>query len=301
MSEREDVAEKVMSTILKLIEETNLPPWQAGWDMGLASVPINAISKKPYRGINPWILLASSIMGGFQDSRWLTYRQAKARGGWIRRGDQGTVIVFWKMWKKKEEPDPENPDDEETFKFIPLMREYIVYNADQTIGCNLPELQKGELRDHDPIKEAEGIIKFMPKPPRIVFQGQPAYSVATDSVMIPPLGAWENPTDYYSTMFHELAHSTMHPKRLNRFSSSPSPNSSSYYQEEIVAEMGAAILNAYAGISPSVVKENASYIKHYVDLIKEQPNVVIRAGQQAQKAVDYILDELPKPKENEDE
>lgn len=301
MSEKKDVAEKVMTTILSLIEETNLPPWRSGWDMGLAGVPVNAISKKPYRGINPWILLASSIISGYSDPRWLTFRQSKARGGWIRSGELGTNIVFWKMWEKKEAPDPDDEDEEEKVRYIPIMREYTVYNAEQTIGCSLPELKKGTLKEHDPIKEAEGIIQGMPKPPRIVFQGNPAYSVATDSVMMPPLGAWDIPMDYYSTMFHELSHSTMHPKRLNRFRVSPTRNTASYYQEEIVAEMGAAMLSAYAGISPAVVQENASYIKHYVDLIKEQPNVVIRAGQQAQKAVDYILDELPKKKEEDDE
>ena len=293
MSERDDVAQRVMDTILKLIEKTNLPPWRAGWDIGLASVPINAISKKPYRGINPWILLASSIIGGYKDPRWLTFRQTTTRGGLIRSGEKGTVIVFWKMWKKKEEPDPDDPDEEEKVRFIPLMKEYIVYNADQTIGCSLPELNKGEMHNHDPIREAESIIQGMPKPPKIVFQGQPAYNVAIDSVTMPPIGAWDKPEDYYSTMFHELSHSTAHPKRLKRFSISPTIASSSYYQEEIVAEMGAAMLSAYAGISPTVVQENAAYIKHYVDLIKSQPNVVIRAGQQAQKAVDYVLDELP--------
>ena len=251
---------------------------------------MNAVSMKPYRGINHWLTLITQDVMGYQDPRWLTFKQARDLGGTVRKGEKGSRIVFWKMIPRKK-GDPEDEDN-----VFPLLRSYTVFNLEQTEGCDVPDMEPPELRPETPVELAEAIIRDMPDPPEIVTylhdNRPPRYYPARDRVMIPEMGRYENADYWYNTMFHELTHSTGHPKRLDRFKKETRHGElHNYGREELVAAMGSAMLGARAGIGSRVLELDASYIRHWRDAIAADKAMVVRAATLAQKSTDWILGE----------
>ena len=163
---------------------------------------------------------------------------------------------------------------------------------EQTQDCTLTDLEP-KLRTVDPIEAAEKIVAGMPNPPRFVIYDvantKPNYHPTHDRIMVPSPGRYDDVTAYYSTLFHEMIHSTGHPDRLNR----PSMMTLDYHDnmgfEEMVAGMGAAILCDHAGITRQTIQSNASYIDSWKSAVNADKKMVVRAAQHAQKAVDYIL------------
>ena len=288
MSSRQQVAQDVVAQLVKLMESGNLPPWKHGWSAGGYTIPVNATTDKPYRGINTWVLWSSAMLNYFDDPRWLTRKQAERKGGEVPEDETGTVIVFWNIWKKRISG-KKGDDDDENFRNIPFLRKFLVYNVEQTVGCGFP-LIKLEKYANDPIVEAENVVQKMPNPPKIIQRAHtPAYSDTKDTVFIPPMAAWHQVERYYSTLFHELVHSTAHKSRIGRKLDPGNTDSVAYSQEELIAEMGASMLCAVCGIILPVIEVNAAYLKHYIDFAKGNPEMIIRASQQAQKSMDYIL------------
>lgn len=260
------VYEIVTEQVLKSLEAGTVPwrkPWTGGW------LPMNLKSKKPYRGVNVFMLAMQN-----RSSRWwLTYKQAKALGGQVRKGERSTLVVFWK-WL-----DVEDKDTGEE-KRIPMLRYYKVFNLEQVDGIEDPD--KDETKEHKPIEEAETIVKGMPERPEVRHKEQRAfYSLAGDFVNMPKPETFGCPEEYYSTLFHELGHSTRHEKRLNR-------EKSNYAQEELVAEMTAAFLCGVTGIENKTLENAAAYIDHWRKRVSEDVRLVVMAGAQAQRASDYI-------------
>ena len=295
-------AEAVANRIIELLDQGHLPPWKKGWRNSSLGYPQNAVSKKAYRGINYWLTLMTQVAKGYQDPRWLTFNQAKDLGGNVRKGEKSTAIIFWKIvlkTPKNDSPDPaifiHSQDDEETptRERFPMARMYHVFNAEQAENCNLPELDL-ELKDLDPITEAEAIIAGMPNPPAFetyaTLNNPPHYIPALDVVRVPEIGRYNKTELYYNTVFHELTHATSHPTRLNRDKSANNTfQSHDYGVEELVAGMGAAMLADMAGIGNETLEADASYIRHWRDTIAADKSIVLKAAQQAQRAVDYII------------
>ena len=276
------VTEKIMTAL-----EAGTIPWRKPWADG--GVPRNLISKKPYRGINYFLLGASKYVSPY----WLTYKQAEELGGFVRKGEQSTLIVFWKVEARK---DPEAQEGETSSKdgsrFI--LRYYRVFNLEQ---CEIPadklaKLPKIETRENQPIESCARIVDEMPSRPALTHEGrQASYSSLTDSVTLPPMNLFGSPEEYYATAFHELSHSTGHKSRLNRdtITESSSFGSTVYSKEELVAEMGAAFLCAEAGISASVIENQAAYVAGWLKKLRDDRRLVVMAAAQAQKAADFIL------------
>jgi len=254
-------------------------PWQAGWIGGQR--PSNLISRKPYRGINALVL----GIAGYNSSYWLTFNQARKKGGRIRKGEKGTPVVFWK-WLEKEIED--SATGEKRTARIPLLRYYTVFNLEQTSGIEAPELADKE--QISPIDAAQKIISNMPQRPAMV-PGRPSYNAKTDIVCLPEFQRFVNAEDFYSTAFHELAHSTGHASRLNRpevmesnFFGDPA-----YSREELVAEMAAAFLCNSAGIAPATIENSAAYIQSWSKKFEDDKKMLVCAAAAAQKAADFIL------------
>lgn len=190
----------VTSRILAELEKGQVP-WRKPWR---TLPPANLVSKKPYRGINVFLL----ALAGYGSQYWLTYRQAQALGGNIRRGEHGTKIVFWKFDKYETETVDGEPE-ERTSAFL---RYYTVFNLEQCEG--LKALLA--LPPACPIESAETIVAGMPNPPAFEQAFQAAYVPSRDTVTMPSRTAFESQAEYYSTLFHELTHSTGHAKRLGR-------------------------------------------------------------------------------------
>jgi antirestriction protein ArdC len=289
---KSDVYQVVTDRIVRLLESGTVP-WHQPWKGG-NQWPQNFISRKVYRGINLFLLNAARYPSPF----WLTFKQVHMLGGHIKKGEHAFPVVFWKMFKEEGEGET---------KRIPFLRYYSVWNVAQCEGVSVPGVQPVEPGSRfQPIDRCEQIVTGMPKRPTIHHNGGRAcYSPPLDEITIPGAALFKSREEYYSTLFHELTHSTGHVSRLNRkgitdptrFGSDP------YSREELVAEMGAAFLCGHCEIENATIDKSAGYIQHWLERLKEDRKLVVIAAAQAQKACDFILDvqhkEEPEPVEHQ--
>lgn len=295
--ERVKVRDIVTEKILAMLRE-GVVPWRRPWDLTVGRAK-NLVSKRPYRGINVWLLGFTEYASPW----WVTYRQAKKLGGQVRRGEKGRMVVFWK-WLDVER---ENDDGELELRRVPMMRYYTVFNVEQCDGLEAKIPEKVEREPVDPIEAGDAVIDGMPKKPVIRHGGDRAYyAPLRDVVGLPKRDTFHSAEAYYATAFHELVHSTGHESRVGRFDSRDDEpwaalfGSESYSKEELVAEMGAAMLMADAGIeSPERLENSAAYIAHWLKRLEDDTSLVVAAAQAAQKAADFILDESYEKKKAE--
>src|SRR5712691_11742900 len=274
------VYEIVTAQVIKQLE-SGVAPWRKP---RRTLPPANLISKKPYRGINLFLL----AFAGYGSQYWLTYRQAQALGGNVRRGEHGTKIIFWKCNTRE----TESADGEIEERKSAFLRYYTVFNLEQTEG--LKALLR--LPPAFPIESAEEIIKGMPNPPAFEQDSRAAYIPSRDKVTMPSRKAFETQAEYYSTLFHELTHSTGHAKRLGRegIEKIQPFGSEDYSKEELVAEMGSAMLCGVAGIEQATISNSAAYLRSWIYRLKADSRLVVSAARAAQEAADYIRGESPK-------
>jgi antirestriction protein ArdC len=263
--------------------ESNLVPWRKPWN-AQSNYPKNLISKKPYRGVNVFLLACQQY-----SSPWfLTYKQVQDKGGYVLKGSKSTPVIFWKFLDSK---DSEATTDISTTGKIPLLRYYSVFNIDQTEGIALPEPEETH-NIFDPLQQAENIIANMPLLPEIKYGGNRAYySPSLDYVQLPHQHTFNSIEEYYSTVFHELAHATGHVNRLGRKSILETSyfGSHEYSKEELVAEMTASFLSGHAAIENTTIQNSAAYIAGWLKALKNDKTLLVQAAAQAQKAADYIL------------
>ncbi|PPA68733.1 ArdC family protein [Jeotgalibacillus proteolyticus] len=259
----------------KIIEELEkgVVPWRKPWINGGA---VNWKTQKPYRGINTFLL-----SGG----EYATFKQIKEAGGKVKKGEKAHIVVFWKLLEK------EGKDSDKTEK-VPLLRYYKVFEINNQVeGLNSKREQK--TFNHDPIEKAEEIYKgYLHSPDYTFYSGRAVYSPSMDRINCPPLKDFTKAEEYYSTLFHEMVHSTGHKSRLARSgvtTQNVAFGDEVYSIEELVAEMGAAMLCGMAGIENQTIDNSASYIQSWLRSLKEDHKLVVRAAGQAQKASDFIL------------
>jgi len=258
-------------------------PWRRPWHSG-HGLPVNAVSKKPYRGVNVFLLSLSD----HSDNRWLTFRQARELGGNVRRGERSAPVVFWKPWSIE----GTDQDSGEVIKWnIPLLRKYHVFNVCQCDGLELPPLDVENGRANERVERAEALVRAVPNPPTIREGGGSAwYRPIDDVVQVPPLEYFDTADHYYSTLFHELGHATGHKSRLDR----PTVmdriqfGSSGYGREELIAELTSAFCCASIGLDNSLVDNSASYIQSWLTVLKSDSKAVVMAASKAQRAADYL-------------
>ena len=279
MAKTDKIYEMVTDQIIKALESGNIP-WHKPWVGGGGQQ--NLVSKKAYRGVNPWILMAQ----GFESPYWMSYKQAESLGGNVQKGQKGTAIVFWNVYSPKVKV-----GEKEEKRFT--LRYYKVFNAEQ---CDLPEGTIPEIKADEnvvePIVACEQIVADMQNAPMIK-EGEPKafYRQSEDLVNMPKRNLFDGSEEYYSTLFHELGHSTGHPSRLGRFSENERHcfGSADYSQEELIAEFTAAFLCGEAGVVMHTIDNSAAYIKGWLTKLRDDNKFVFQAAGKAQKAADYIL------------
>jgi antirestriction protein ArdC len=275
-----NVYEVITTRIVELLQQGTIP-WRKPWSAA-SGEPRNLVSGRSYRGINVFLLSAMP----FASPYWLTYRQASERGGSVRKGSKGCPVIFWR-WPKGEEQTEDAKEIEASRG--PLLRYYTVFNVEQCDGIAAPQTVA---RTFEAIPECERIVSSMPNPPRIGHEGTRAfYRPSNDSITMPPALFFESPALYYSTLFHELTHSTGHESRLARkaVTDRNAFGSHEYSREELVAEMGAAFLCGMAGIDAATLKESSAYLASWIRVLNGDSRLAITAAAQAQKAADFIL------------
>jgi antirestriction protein ArdC len=253
----------------------SIVPGHKSWEHG---IPRNLVTHKPYRGINVFLTASARFAAAY----WLTLKQANELGGRVRKGEKGTPVVFWK-WLAVE-------TDEGDATQIPLLRYYTMFNLEQCTGIEAPEIaDKGPFT---PIEICEKLVGNMPQRP-VISHGEPRayYQPLADTINMPHAEWFDGAEEYYSTLFHELRHSTGHASRLSRHKAQGANcafGSPEYSKEELVAEMGAAFLCGVCGIESNTVDISAAYIASWLRVLKNDKQLVIFAAAQAQRAADFI-------------
>ena len=262
--------------------ETGTVPWHKPWTC--AQPAISHTTGKAYS------LLNQLLLGG-RGGEYVTFQQAQKEGGRIKKGEKSSMVVFWK-WLTVEDEDTGKEKD------VPFLRYFNVFHVDQCDGlapkfrANEPQIitpaaanDAAETVIHDYI--AASGVKLISRESSEAF-----YRPSTDTVVLPLIKQFADTAEYYSTAFHELTHSTGHPKRLNRITETARFGSASYSREELCAELGASFLLNRLGIeTPGSFHNNAAYISHWLSVLKEDKRLLVSAAGQADKAVRLILGE----------
>lgn len=278
-----DIYQVINNKIIELLAQGAVP-WRKPWN-AQSNYPRNLFSKKPYRGVNVFLLACQK----YSSPWWLTFKQVQEKNGHVVKGAKSTPVIFWK-WLDKADPEATDCEVSKSGK-IPLLRYYNIFNLEQTEGIEIPEPEENH-NEFDSITAAEEVIAAMPLCPDIRHGGNRAcYSPALDYIQLPNQHTFDTIEEYYNTCFHELAHATGHSNRLGRKSIlEPSYfGSHEYSKEELVAEMGAAFLCGHCNIANSTIENSAAYIQGWLKSLNSDKTLLIHAAAQAQKAADYIL------------
>lgn len=271
----------------RLIEEMEkgIIPWERPWHGGDGA--ISHSTGKPYSLLNQFIL----ARGG----EYITFNQCKAEGGKVKKGAKSMPVVFWKQIVV-EDTDPTTGEKKQ--KRIPMLRYYSVFHIDDCEGIKAKYTDEAPRQHPDPDAEAEAIIIDYQTREKMTINRTEAsnrafYSPSRDYVTVPCIEQYEAPAEYYSTLFHEITHSTGHSSRLARFEGSAKNaafGSTEYSKEELIAEIGAATLVNHCGLETrSSFRNSAAYLQSWLEALRNDPTMIIAAAGKAEKAVNYIL------------
>ena len=273
--------EAITARILEALEAGTVP-WRKPWHLPAGAYP-QSVAGHRYNGINALLLGLTE----YSDTRWLTFNKARELGGTVRKGEKGMPLVFWKQHMVEE-----TKNGETKMKAIPILRYFTVFNVEQCDGLTIKPQDTAEPTPPDPIPAAEAMVVGMPNPPKMANDGgdRAYYQPTIDSLHMPPRNAFKDTGEYYATLFHEMGHSTGHPKRLNRgLSEKVTPfGSEDYSKEELVAEFTAAFLTHQVGIQ-NTLDNSAAYVANWARVIRNDVTLVLAAASLGQKAADHIL------------
>ena len=265
-------------------------PWQQPWITAEKGGALNYVTRKYYSPLNQLFL---------RPGEYLTFNQIKERNGNIRKGAKADIVVFFKKYEKKEQVQDSDSEDSTRTAFV--LRYYHVFNIADTEGIESRQEQPQLNNDLQPIDKAEDIINgyvTRPDAPKFhnsEFSNSAFYRPSTDEVFVPMMAQYKDIEEYYSTTFHELTHSTGAPQRLDRKGEQKTLarfGSKEYSREELVAEIGAAMLCNTAGLNgEKAFKNSVAYIKGWLEHLKSDNHAIVWAATRAEKAARYILNE----------
>ncbi len=266
--------------------ESGTAPWQKPWDAGIAAMnrPHN-FNGRPYHGVNALMLWCTAIDKGYEDPRWLTFKQVNKLGGHVNKGEKAQIVEYW-QWEKEVE-NPETGEKEKVPLEHPKVYRVAVFNADQCTA--LPKLRR-QAQKWSPVERAENIIAANGVPVTHNTDGSAFYSPGGDFICLPPRESFATVDAYYSTLLHEVGHSTGHPTRLNREFGGQF-GSEGYAREELRAELASTFLCGELGIATTGSDEqHAAYVKSWVSALKNDYNEIFRAAADAEKICNYLYE-----------
>ena len=290
---------RVTEKISELLKQ-GVVPWQKPWNAHVGP-PRNGVSGRFYRGLNIFMLSHA----GFDSPWWFSPKQVNDLDAHIRKGEKVSWAHFFKPWLPKGESTEIFGDRRAGrggFHPPPAGAHHPGLSGrqpgDQIEGPGAdkfrhrhPPAERIE-KDNDPIAGCEQIVEAMPQRPVIRYGGDRAfYRPWADEVHVPRREHFMSSEHFYGTLFHELVHSTGHSERLSRKTLTDGVpfGSPTYSREELVAEMGAAFLCSTAGIEDPTIRNSASYLQSWLKFLRSDPQALVIAGAQAQKAADSIL------------
>jgi len=280
-----NIHQEITAKLIQKIESGNTSPWRCPWvGSGQPTLPYNAASGKPYQGVNVLLLWSAADEFGYGSNGWLTYKQAKDLGGHVRKGEKGMQGIFYKII----EPEAESKQDKKDQKTKIITKAFTVFNLDQIEDLNDDLLSDSETQEPlsiddlaKPYLQHENI--------RVVTGGNRAYySPRLDLIRLP--NGFHHQDNISAILAHEIAHSTGHKKRLNRFSENHqdfSGGDDAYAFEELVAELCSCFWCAKAGVD-STRADHENYLAHWLKALKNDSRFFFKAAKAADTALKYI-------------
>jgi len=293
---RAEMLDKLVDRVNAAIEGGEKLPWQKPWnpDFGGHSAPHNPFAEKPYSPMNRLLLAMGALDGGYEDPRWMTYKQAKDAGFQVRRGEKAAAYIFAPVVKTLVD---EKTGEEETRAVA--YRGIAMFNAEQVDGIppmeRVPEAERlPRSAELDAIAEQMGV--------KILHNGDSAlYSPGDDRIQLPPRESFVDQYGYDATKAHELAHATGHSSRLDRDSLRQYRSIKGRAAEEMTAEIGAYLMSMdlgipYSGTNPDLTEEqHAAYLVSWgKDLSPDERRNAIANGV---RAASHLSDHLGKAQE----
>lgn len=286
-----DIYGEVTNRIVEELE-SGVIPWEKPWT-GVMTGAVSHATGKPYSLINQYLL--------GKEGEHLTFKQALAAGGNVKKGAKGRMVVFWKMLTNVVTDDAGNPkrdaDGNPITKNIPVLKYYTVFHIDDCENIE-PKFKPEEMpKTAEAVERAEAAILDYTERANVKLihekQNRAFYSPSKHAVVLPLMEQFAKTAEYYSTAFHELTHSTGHKSLLNRFPEDAADaafGSESYSKEELVAEIGAATTLHELGMeTKSSFRNSTAYIQSWITALKNDKKLIISAAARAEKAVKLIL------------
>lgn len=281
--ERSDIYSRVTGQIIEAIErgaEKFRMPWHVT-DADCFS-PVNAESRKPYRGVNVLSLWGAAERLGYASGFWATYRQWKELGAQVRKDEKSSLVVYWQIPERARKEADDEAAEGPGKRF--MVRGYSVFNADQVDGFRPPETPR--LSESERIERADQFVHALGADIKHV-GNVPAYRPERDDVLMPRFEAFRDGLSYYSVLAHELTHWTGGKARLDR-NLTGRFGSHAYAAEELVAELGAAFFSAGLKLTNEPRPEHAAYIESWLSLLKSDKRAIFTAASKAQAALDWM-------------
>lgn len=279
---------KITNLIVQELEKGVRPwfkPWNAEHAAGRITRPLRH-NGQPYSGINVLTLWTEATAQGFSCPIWMTYKQAQELGAQVRKGEKGSPVVFADRLHRKETDD----NGDEVSREIPFLKGYTVFNCEQI--DNLPAHYSASANPVlDPVQRIESIEQFFAQTGADIRHGgdRAYYAIHNDHVQLPPFETFRDAESYYATLAHEMTHWTRHEKRLNREFGRKRWGDEGYAAEELVAELGSAFLSADLGLTPEPREDHASYIAHWLNVLKNDNHAIFTAAAHAERAAKFLL------------
>jgi len=270
--------------------EQGVIPWQKPWS-GVQGA-ISHTTGKRYSLLNQMLL-------GCRSGEFVTFKEAQREGGYVKKGEKASMIVFWKFMENAKRDDDGNvvhdADGKPVMESVPFLRYYNVFHIDQCEGLHPRFAEDPTPGEHlSPDDAAEIIVQdYVHRSGvklTIAHSDRAFYSPTSDSVTVPELAQYTCISEYYSTLFHELTHSTGHVSRLNRLSKEANFGSELYSKEELIAELGAAFLVNHVGLeTDGSFRNSAGYIQSWLKALKDDKRLIVSAAGKADHAAALIL------------
>jgi antirestriction protein ArdC len=298
---KKDILDSFTQRLQLMLDSGHIPPWQKPWTPRFGpegSRPHNPVTGRAYSGLNRLDLTLSAALAGYDDPRWVGYRQAAQAGWQVRKGEKAATIHLPVeiILNRKDDADVAPEGEHERTKRL-VFKRVPVFNAQQIDG--MPPLVKVPVETIQPksqelasLAEALGV-----KVVEVAGSGKAYYSPARDFIHLPDRNAFHDQHGYDSTLAHELTHASGHASRLAR-DLSGSFGSPLYAAEEITAEVGSYLLCQelgvpYAGGNPDMTEEqHAAYAASWAEVLKTQPEKIGKAIDLGVKASLYLGREL---------
>lgn len=289
---RADVYQEITDQMVAMLE-AGTRPWSKSWNGSTApNIPLRSTGV-PYRGINVLTLWVVAMTKGYASPHWLTFKQALALGGCVRKGEKGSTVVY----ANKIEVDDKGErggTGEDGKRQVAFLKRYTVFNAEQIDGIDAkyPAPLPVITATNPDARDAELDTLFSRVPVTVRHHGsQPYYQPSGDHVVMPEFADFHAGDDYYSTLAHELCHATGHVDRLAR-PSLISTKREDYAREELVAELGAAFVSGAIGIKLHDREDHAAYLASWLQALRNDKRCIFTAATQAQAAADWLLSRM---------